>query len=225
MLFPDARLVVFAKAPVAGDVKTRLIPQIGAENATQLHRLMTINAVKIATDTNVCPVELWCSPDNTHEFFQALKSQFPIALYDQQGKDLGERMFNAATDVLGRAKHVVIIGSDCPQFSRDHLTDAIKSLTIEDNDAVLAPAFDGGYVLIGMNKADQRLFDGISWGTSDVLVQTRVALQNMGWCWHELPTLLDVDVKADLEDIVANEPQYPLSVELKSLLQKILAIA
>lgn len=225
MLFPDARIVVFAKAPVAGQVKTRLIPQIGAADATQLHCLMTGHAVKTATECNICPVELWCSPDSTHEFFQALKSQFPITLHTQQGKDLGERMFNAASKVLERARHVVIIGSDCPQFSREHLTAAIKSLIAEENDAVLTPAFDGGYVLIGMNKADQHLFESISWGSSDVLAQTRMALQEMAWRWHELPTLLDVDVKADLEDIVANEPQYPLSVELKSLLQKLLAKA
>lgn len=134
-------------------------------------------------------------------------------------------MFHAASDVLGRAKQVVIVGSDCPQFSAQHLTDAVDTITETNNDMVLTPAFDGGYVLIGMNKVGHRLFDHISWGSSNVLAQTRVALQDLGWRWQELPTLRDVDEVADLEDIVANEPQYPLSVELKSLLQKILAKA
>ena len=223
MLIPDARIAVFAKAPVEGQVKTRLIPQIGVANATKLHQLMTSQVVKTATESNVCPVELWCAPDASHEFFQELQSQFPITLFTQHGKDLGERMFNAASQVLGRAKQVVIIGSDCPQFTPEHLTDAVKSVSVEETDVVVTPAFDGGYVLIGMNKVDERLFNGISWGTSDVLRQTCDALDNIGWRWQELPTLCDVDEMADLEDIVANEPQYPLSVELKSLLQKILA--
>ena len=225
MLFPDARLVVFAKAPITGQVKTRLIPQIGAANAAQLHRLMTSQILATATESNICPIELWCTPDDTHEFFQQLKSQYPISLFSQSGSDLGERMFHAASDVLGRAKQVVIVGSDCPQFSAQHLTDAVDTITETNNDMVLTPAFDGGYVLIGMNKVGHRLFDHISWGSSNVLAQTRVALQDLGWRWQELPTLRDVDEVADLEDIVANEPQYPLSVELKSLLQKILAKA
>jgi len=225
MLFPDARLVVFAKAPVTGQMKTRLIPHIGAVDATQLHRLMTTHILKIASESDICPVELWCTPDETNEYFQEMKNRFPISLFTQLGKDLGERMFNAASQVLNRAQQVVIIGSDCPQFTPKHLTDAIQFVATEDNNAVLTPAFDGGYVLIGMNKVDQRLFDKISWGTSDVLTQTRNVLQEIGWRWHELSTLHDVDEVADLEDIVANEPQYPLSVELKSLLQKILANA
>jgi len=223
MLFPDARVAVFAKAPVTGQVKTRLIPQIGAAFATQLHRLMTTHAIKTATESDICPVELWCFPDENHEYFQDLKNRFPITLFTQHGADLGDKMFNATAHVLNRAKQVVIIGSDCPQFTCKHLIDAIQSISTGDNDAVLTPAFDGGYVLIGMNKVEQRLFDNISWGTSDVLLQTRNVLKDIGWRWHELPSLRDVDVGADLEDIVANEPQYPLSAELKSLLQKLLA--
>ena len=129
MLFPDARLVVFAKAPITGQVKTRLIPQIGAANAAQLHRLMTSQILTTATESNICPVELWCTPDDTHEFFQQLKSQYAISLFTQNGRDLGERMFNAASNVLGRAKQVVIVGSDCPQFSSKHLTDAVDTIT------------------------------------------------------------------------------------------------
>ena len=225
MLFPDARLVVFAKAPVPGQVKSRLIPHIGAAHATQLHRSMTTHAINIATESDICPVELWCTPDESHEYFQDLKHQFPITLFTQQGKDLGERMFNAAAHILNRAEQVVIIGSDCPQFTAIHLTEAIQLIGSDEIDAVVTPAFDGGYVLIGLKKGDQRLFENISWGTSGVMQQTRNVLQDIGWRWEELPGLRDVDVGADLEDIVANELQYPLSAELKSLLQKILAKA
>ena len=225
MLFPDARLVVFAKAPVPGQVKSRLIPHIGAAHATQLHRSMTTHTIKIATESDVCPVELWCSPDEGHEYFQELIHQFPITLFTQQGKDLGERMFNAAAHVLNRANEVVIIGSDCPQFTAKHLTDAFRLIGNDEIDAVVTPAYDGGYVLIGLNKVDQRLFDNISWGSSGVMQQTRNVLQDIGWRWEELPSLRDVDVEGDLEDIVANELQYPLSAELKSLLKKILAKA
>jgi rSAM/selenodomain-associated transferase 1 len=222
MLNPDTRLLVFAKAPVEGFVKTRLIPAIGAASATQLQRLMISHAVHMAVKADLGPVELWCYPNTSHEFFRLLAQRFPISLYTQLGAHLGEKMFYAASQALQRAKRVVIIGSDCLQFTPEHLRQAIESIDGQDKRVVLTPAQDGGYVLIGMNHVDRRLFEDIEWGSERVLTQTRQALQQLGWHWQELPGLCDIDVEADLRDIADYAPQYPLSAELRALLEKIL---
>ncbi|MCI0507857.1 MAG: TIGR04282 family arsenosugar biosynthesis glycosyltransferase [Gammaproteobacteria bacterium] len=223
MLFPDARILVFAKAPVEGRVKTRLIPQLGSAAAAELHRLMTSHVIQTATASALCPVQVWCYPGASHEFFQEAARQFPVTLHQQQGENLGDKMFHAASHTLQTARQVLIIGSDCLQFTASHLQQAIEYLTRQDKRVVLTPAHDGGYVLIGMNQTDRRLFGNITWGTSKVLAQTRKALQQLGWDWHELPCLHDVDTEADLKDIAAYAPQYPWPPALNLLLQKILA--
>lgn len=222
MLVPDARLLIFAKAPVSGHVKTRLIPRLDAETAAQLQRLMTIQVVQTATASEICPVELWCYPDTSHDFFQELQQHYPITLYQQQGKDLGEKMFNAASNALQRSNRTVIIGSDCLQYTPRHLLQAFESLAGPDINAVLTPAQDGGYVLIGMNHVDKQLFEDIAWGSVDVLEQTRKVLRRLGWRWQELPCLQDIDVESDLEGIAAYAPKYPLNSELRSLIHRIL---
>ena len=221
MLAPDARLLIFTKAPVEGKVKTRLIPSIGIANATQLHRLLTTHVVKIATASQLCPVELWCSPDTSHTFFQQLTQQYPVTLFTQQGKDLGEKMFHAVSKAMQSATRVIIIGSDCLQFTTQHLQQALQSVAGSTKRVVLTPAQDGGYVLIGMNHIDCRLFEHIAWGSADVLTQTRRVLQQLGRDWQELSCLKDIDVESDLKDIADYASGYPLGLELNALLHKI----
>ena len=224
MLAPDARLLIFTKAPVEGQVKTRLIPYIGTASATQLHRLLTAHVVKIATASHLCPVEVWCSPDTSHAFFQQLRQQYPVTLFTQQGKDLGEKMFHAVSDAMQRATRVIIIGSDCLQFTTQHLQQALDSIAGSNKRVVLTPAQDGGYVLIGMNHIDYRLFENIAWGSADVLTQTRRVLQQLGRDWQELSCLKDIDVESDLKDIADYASGYPLGPELNGLLDKIQAL-
>jgi hypothetical protein len=222
MLDASARLLIFAKAPVEGKVKTRLIPRLGTTTATQLQRLMTAHVVQMATMSELCPVELWCHPDTSHEFFQNLQRKYPIALYQQVGKDLGEKMFNAARHAIESSRRVIIIGSDCLQYTPHQLQQALDALAENEHRVVLTPAQDGGYVLIGMNHVDQRLFENIDWGTSAVLAQTRQALKRLDREWLEMPVLQDIDVETDLEAILEYLPQYPLSPDLTTLLQRIL---
>jgi len=224
MLAPDTRLLIFTKAPIEGQVKTRLIPSIGATNATQLHRLLTAHVVKVATTSHLCPVEVWCSPDTSHVFFQQLMQQYPVTLFTQQGKELGEKMFHAASDALKRAGRVIIIGGDCLQFTAQHLQWALESISGSDNSVVLTPAHDGGYVLVGMNRIDSCLFEDITWGSENVLAQTRQRLRELGWGWQELPCLRDIDVESDLKDIADYASGYPLGPELNALLHKIQAL-
>jgi glycosyltransferase A (GT-A) superfamily protein (DUF2064 family) len=94
-----------------------------------------------------------------------------------------------------------LIGSDCPALAPRHLRRADKALR-GGADAVLAPAEDGGYVLIGLSRFDRRLFDGIAWGSAKVLEETRARLRALGWRWQELETLWDVDRPADYRRLV-----------------------
>ena len=220
--FPDARLLIFAKAPVPGQVKSRLVPDIGEHAAAELHRLMTLNTVVMAVNSGICPVELWCSPDPSHQFFQKLGQRVPVTLRTQQGSDLGERMFHAAGCALQEANSIIIIGSDCLQITNDHLAMAMAYLAEQSLECVVAPAYDGGYVLIGMNKIDRRLFQNIDWGTSDVMKQTQDALRGLQWRWAELPTLRDTDVKTDLLHILSSRDQYRPDPGIDSLLQDII---
>lgn len=218
--YPNARLLVFTKAPIPGQVKSRLILELGESAAAQLHRLMTLNVLSMAVASGLCPVEVWCFPDSGHAFFRDIQQRFAVDLHTQQGGDLGERMFYAAQSTLQRANQVVIVGSDCLQYTADHFDQALRRLSGEGCDAVIAPAHDGGYVLLGLNRIDERPFQHIDWGSCRVLEQTRDAFRQLQWRWYELPTLRDTDVKADLLHILSNRNQYRPDSELDHLLQR-----
>ena len=192
----DALVIVFAKAPRAGEVKTRLIPLLGAEGAAALHRQLLHRTLVTATDAGLGPVELHCAPDINDPWLQACGRRFGVALIPQQGRDLGARMCHAFEDGLSRHARLIIVGTDCPVLTAQHLRDAHSALA-QGNDAVLIPAEDGGYALIGLTQCDARLFDGMAWGGDTVLTATRTRLKTLGWRWHELETLWDIDRPED----------------------------
>ena len=189
----DARIVLFAREPVAGKVKTRLIPTLGAEGARDLYLQLLRRQIAVLAQEPPCPAELWVEGDPAHPAFAG----FPGALRRQRGADLGERMRRAADDVLARHGAVVIIGSDCPQLDRDYLCAALTALA-QGEDAVLGPAHDGGYVLIGLRRRAPAVFAGVEWGSSRVLEQTLARLRGEGLRHRLLDTLADVDRPEDL---------------------------
>ncbi len=190
-------MLIFAKAPVPGKVKTRLISALGAKGAAVLHRQMLAQTVAMAVDSGVGVVELCCAPSVVHPDFEDLQARFGIALSGQRGADLGERMRHAAAESLKRAPAVLLMGTDCPALARGHFEGATASLA-EGYDAVIVPAEDGGYVLLGLRRAEPSLFTGIDWGRDTVLVATRERMRALGWRWKELETLWDVDRPQDL---------------------------
>jgi len=194
--FPKARLLIFAKAPQAGRVKTRLIPAIGAQAAAELHQRLVSDTLQRVAAANLCPLELWVSPDAEQPFFRDMQRQYAMSLHVQQGADLGERMYNAAADALTRADSVALIGTDCPPMSGDHLACALAGL--QRHDAMLGPAEDGGYVLLALKRAEWHLFDAVPWGTGEVADVTRRRLRELDWRWRELPPLWDLDRPQDL---------------------------
>lgn len=197
MMFPRGRIMVFAKAPIPGEVKTRLAPTLGVQGATALHTQLVERTLSLCGDARLCPVELWCAPDATHPFFQRCVRRFAVDLHVQQGGDLGERMYHALSTALGRCSHAVLVGGDCPSLTPDLLRQAVTLLD-RGLEAVFAPAEDGGYVLLGLRRVDAGLFTAIPWGTDQVMEITRRRVEQLGWQWRELPVQWDIDRPEDL---------------------------
>jgi rSAM/selenodomain-associated transferase 1 len=194
----DCRLIVFAKAPIPGQVKTRLIPFIGEEAATALHEKLVIHCLKKAIHAQVGLIELWCSPTSRHPFFLHCMKEFQVELHTQPMGDLGRRMAFIFDEALKRAPYVILIGTDAPSLTEADLKESAEVL-LKGIDAVISPAEDGGYVLIGLRHEVSDLFTGISWGSNTVMEETRLRLRQLRWRWHELPERWDVDRLEDLE--------------------------
>ena len=191
---------MFAKAPVPGEVKTRLVPPLTNDQAAELYRRLVNHTLATATNAKLCPVELWCTPTSHHVFFEHCHTRYGVTLHSQQGDDLGIRMLHAFADALQRSKFTILIGTDCPELTHKDLASALGYLQ-QGFDAVLNPALDGGYVLIGLRQTAAELFTGIDWGTGAVLEETRTRLRRLGWKWLELKEKRDLDRPEDLERI------------------------
>ncbi len=203
--FPDSVLLIFCKAPIAGQVKTRLQPQLSAEQAVAVHIQLTQMTLQRAFQQPLCPVTLCCAPDAEHEFFRQCAKDYPLTLSQQHGSDLGERMHNAFAEALAHYRHALLIGCDCPSLSVDDLQQALAALN-DGSDAVIAPAEDGGYVLIGLNTPQPTLFNDMAWGSDQVMAETRQRSSLAGLQLHELKCQWDVDTIEDWERFVQTQP-------------------
>ena len=203
----DARVVVFGRAPVAGQVKTRLIPALGAEGAARLHRQLMEDIVGRLCASGPARVELWVTPDADHPCFVGLAARWPLDIHIQEGQDLGARMAHAARSALSRAEAVILVGTDCPDLSPDYLGAAIAGL--EHQDAVLGPALDGGYVLLGLRSVENTLFERMPWGSDRVAEVTQQRLDALGWQWSRLAPLRDMDRPEDLAYLPARISPVP----------------
>jgi len=188
----ETAVAVFAKAPVPGTVKTRLAAVLGADAAASLHAGLVRHAVATAVQARVGPVALRCLPDTSHPFFERCRDDSGVALEPQRGADLGERMLDAFAAAGGP---LLVMGADCPVLTSGHLHEAAAAL--EARDAVLIPAEDGGYVLLGLARPIPQIFAGVAWGTAAVMAQTRERLAAAGATWTELAALWDVDRPED----------------------------
>lgn len=189
-----AQVAVFAKAPIPGFAKTRLIPLLGPEGAAGCHAQMVRRALTIASASGATP-SLWRAGDAAHPFWAEMGDSFGCPQYPQTGDDLGARMAHALCALHHHQHPVVLIGSDCPALTADHLRSAVAALAAHDH--VFVPAEDGGYVLVGTRRPDPALFSAIDWGTDRVMAQTRARLRALGCDACELPMLWDLDDAAD----------------------------
>ncbi len=195
--FPDARLLLFARAPELGRVKTRLARRVGDAAALALYTAWLEGALRRLVDARLAPLECWCTPDCAHPFFQSWGDV--VRFRRQRDGNLGERMFHAAETALREARMVVLLGADCPDLDGAYLERALRALE-RGCDLVLGPALDGGYVLLGLRHAERGLFDGIAWGGREVAATTLARASALGLGSHCLSPLRDID---EYEDLVA----------------------
>jgi len=208
----DCIIAVFAKAPRPGEVKTRLIPALGAEGAAILQSRLLGHTLDTVRSSGLGPRELWCSPDTSDPLLQKYAARAGATLHDQGSGDLGERMARAFAAALNRAKRVLLIGCDCPGLTAQDLRDAAVALHVHD--AVFTPAEDGGYALIGLRRADAGLFAGIVWGGATVMQATRERVAMLGWHSYELAARWDVDRPEDLDRLRGHPRLAPLLRDL-----------
>jgi rSAM/selenodomain-associated transferase 1 len=197
MRFADAEILVMARAPEAGRAKTRLIPALGSEGAALLHGYLVERLLGELTQANIAPVTLCCTPNTEHPFFLQCRDRYGVRLQLQQGRDLGERLHTALSNSLEHHQYAVVVGCDIPQLGREELIEAFEAL-LQGSDAVISPAEDGGYALLGVRRVAEGLFRDIEWGSERVLAQTRQQLSAQGWSWCELKQQWDVDRPEDL---------------------------
>lgn len=193
---PDPiQIAIFAKAPVAGYAKTRLIPLLGPRGAADLQAFLIRWTVETATRSPLRPISLWCAPDKSHDLFTSLSQDFSVATHQQIGSDLGARMLNAF-DALTPKGPVILIGTDCPALAAEHLMHSASALR-DGADAVFVPAEDGGYALIGLKRPVPQLFEDMPWGTGEVMSRTRERLRELKLEAFETQVLWDIDTPAD----------------------------
>lgn len=194
----NCRILVFAKAPTPGAVKTRLTPALGASGAAKLQRQLIARTLRTAVAAGLGTPELWCAPDPEDPFFDACAKRHGLGLQPQGEGDLGIRMARALASALAAGSPALLIGCDCPVLTPHYLRQAAAALA-EGNDAVFGPAEDGGYVLVGASRLPPaQLFEDIAWGTATVMQTTRARLARANWRWRELALLWDLDRPEDL---------------------------
>jgi hypothetical protein len=203
--FPDSRIAEFAREPILGKVKTRLLAALGEEGALALYQQMLARIGSCIGTARLAQLDLWVTSNPSHESFLSICNEMNI--YVQEGDELGEKMAFTCdqTLVTEAAQSMLIVGTDCPVMDADYLEAALSSLQ-GDSDVVIGPAEDGGYVLIGMRQPQAALFADISWGSERVLAETLARAKSLHLNYHLLPTLWDVDTPADLPRLQTLNP-------------------
>ncbi len=184
-----ATLALMLKAPLEGQVKTRLALEIGDKRAVSAYRRMVEYLVDAVGRES--PMEIHVAPAGAIEGMRDWLGE-SYSYFPQSGGDLGRRLISAGRASFRRgAEGVIFLGGDCPYVSRQTIAKAERALVRKD--VVVGPALDGGYYLLGIRKWESGIFAGIHWGTDRVLAQTRDRLGALGLSFHQLEALEDVD--------------------------------
>ena len=192
------RIIIFAKAPVPGQAKTRLEPLLGSDGAAALARRMLETTCAEAQAVADADVELCTSPSPEDPSWSGLLPRSIRATAQGEG-DLGARLARAAARVIDEGDRPILIGTDCPALGRAHLGAACRML--ERYDAVIHPTEDGGYALLALKAFSPLLFTGIGWSGPQVAAQTLARIDQLGWrCWQG-ETLRDIDEPDDYQAV------------------------
>jgi rSAM/selenodomain-associated transferase 1 len=193
----DIPILVLAKAPDPGQVKTRLVPPLTEGAAAVLAARLARRMLATACGAGTGPVELRCAPDTRHPFFELCKRQLGVALAPQGKGELGTRMGRAFRETLSSRAGALLVGTDVPDATEADFRIAASALA-DGADAVLGPATDGGYWLLGLRRHDPSLFADMPWGTERVAALTRARMSALGWRVVELAARDDLDRPEDL---------------------------
>jgi uncharacterized protein len=193
-------LIIFTRYPQPSQVKTRLIPALGAAGAAALHQRMaehTLAQARVLRQTKALSIEVWFTGSSTATQMQEWLGT-DVDYHVQPDGDLGDRMASVFKSVFSKGyRAVVIVGTDCPDLNTTLLAQSFSALA--QHDLVLGPAIDGGYYLIGLQREAPELFAEIAWSTGEVLAQTLAIAQLLKLTPFLLPCLTDIDVPHDLE--------------------------
>jgi len=205
---------VFARAPVPGQAKTRLIPALGACGAARLHARMAEHVLARASEAARAlgaDLQLWSTGQDPRRWLAAQARQAGATLRTQPTGDLGERMLAATSSALARGARVVLVGTDCPARGAEDFIEAFAALEA-GHDVVLQPTLDGGYALIGLATTEPALFHGIDWGAATVLEATRERIATCGLRLACLTATWDVDRPDDLARVAALGAGWPAAL-------------
>lgn len=218
-LYMKRTIVIMAKAPVAGEVKTRLRDFLSAEQCAKLAECFLQDTIDKVAALEI-PIIIAYAPGERRAMFEKYISP-NIQLIEQKGEALGERMSNVFRDLLAQNIAVTMVGADSPTFPADYIRRAFAHLE-EDADAVLGKTLDGGFYLIALRKWRPEILENIHWSSSETYRQTIDNIEKMKFRLHTVPDWYDVDVKSDLYDLnvdlLNNSSTAPQTAEfLKSL--------
>ena len=209
-----AQLIVFARVPQLGQVKSRLAADLGPTRALAVYRsLLNTTLATVAQFAQQAPparlrlqsnlhshlhlqLHLCVAGDDSQRELADLAQQYRMTLSQQAGGNLGDRMASALNAALTRGTPAVLIGTDLPTLQPYHLRWAFDALTVAD--AAFVPVEDGGYGLVGLTRPADSIFADIAWSTDQVMRQTRERMVQMGLSWREGEILWDVDTRANL---------------------------
>jgi rSAM/selenodomain-associated transferase 1 len=197
----DALILFFIKYPEPGEVKTRLAESIGSEEAAQLYRNFILDLL-VKLESTELPFKICFYPEQKRELLMGwLGDEYEYS--HQSGADLGERMAAAFQDAFsGGHRRVILMGSDFPDLPQSFLEESLSALNTHD--AVIGPAMDGGYYLIGFKNERflPQAFEGIDWGTEHVFRKTLSMLKDHKRRVYVLPVWNDIDTIEDLRQLI-----------------------
>jgi len=191
-------VAIMAKAPRAGDVKTRLCPPLTVAEAALLYRAFLLDKIEQVRSLEAASHAIAYTPDDGRGIFEGLAPDF--ILIPQRGGDLGGRLAASFAHFFAEGyEGVLLIDSDTPTLPTEFLLQALGVIAKPDTDLVLGPSEDGGYYLVGLRAARPELFEGVPWSTAGVLPETTRRARDLGLGVAWLPPWFDVDTGADLE--------------------------
>jgi len=190
-------LVLFAKAPIAGEVKTRLQPEITPENSARLQEAMIKDSISLMSEINNVEKIIYFLPIEKKYVFEKFIDGLPFHLNCQNGIDLGKKMENSFHDLFNKGFfRVVVIGTDSPTLPKEYISKAF--IDLNNADMVIGPSIDGGYYLIGFKEKVLPVFSPVEWGSNKVLLQTEELIKKHNLKLSLLPIHYDIDTIEDL---------------------------